>query len=125
MAMTTAEITWLTILLTDLRLMSFSIPILYCEMMSALHLCKPSFHARTKHIKIDYHYVREQVALKKLETQFVPTGEQIADIFTKPLPLENLQKIVSKLGLCSSLQFERGGGGVVRGCIMVWFNHIL
>lgn len=47
-----------------------SVPILFCDNMSALQLSvNPVFHARTKHIEMNYHCVREQVALKKLETR--------------------------------------------------------
>lgn len=58
----------------------------YCDNISALHLyVNSAFHARTKHIKINYHYVQERIALKKLETRHILSGEQIANVFTKPL----------------------------------------
>ena len=43
------------------------------------------FHARTKHIEIDYHLVRERVAQKLLDIRFIPTEDQVADGFTKLL----------------------------------------
>ena len=46
----------------------------------------PVYHARTKHIKINYHFVREKLASKQLQVRFVSTKDQIADIFTKALP---------------------------------------
>lgn len=47
-----------------------SVPILFCDNMSALQLSvNPVFHARTKHIEMKHHCVREQGALKKLETR--------------------------------------------------------
>ena len=44
------------------------------------------FHARTKHVELDYHLVREKVSLGSLITQCVSTKAQLANILTKPLP---------------------------------------
>ena len=44
------------------------------------------FHARTKHIEVDFHFVRERVLRKDLLVQFVSTLDQLADIFMKSLP---------------------------------------
>ncbi|KAL8158650.1 hypothetical protein V2J09_000187 [Rumex salicifolius] len=46
----------------------------------------PVQHQRTKHIKIDIHFVREKVALGEAKVLHVPTSRQFADIFTKGLP---------------------------------------
>jgi hypothetical protein len=43
------------------------------------------FHARTKHIEVDYHFVRERVTQKLLEIEFVSSQDQVADGFTKAL----------------------------------------
>ncbi|XP_028215143.1 uncharacterized protein LOC114397251 [Glycine soja] len=60
MANTAAELTWLTFLLQDLRISLPSLPLLYCDNLSALHMTiNPVFHARIKHIELNYHYVRE------------------------------------------------------------------
>ena len=45
----------------------------------------PVFHARTKHIDIQHHYIRDEVAAKRIELSYVPTEEMIADGLTKPL----------------------------------------
>jgi hypothetical protein len=45
----------------------------------------PLFHARTKHIEVDYYFVRERVVRKLLEIDFVSTRDQVADGFIKPL----------------------------------------
>ena len=52
----------------------------------------PILHARTKHIKLDYHYIREHVALGALLTQFVSSSNQLANIFTKPLSKVQFQQ---------------------------------
>jgi hypothetical protein len=45
----------------------------------------PVFHDRSKHIEIKYHYIRDMLQRKAVHVQYLPTHEQIADIFTKPL----------------------------------------
>lgn len=61
-------------------------PFLHYDNLSALYMIvNPVFHGRIKHIELDYHYVRERVALGALETRFVPSKHQPVDIFTKPL----------------------------------------
>ena len=68
----------------------------------------PVFHGWTKHIELDYHYVRERVALDALETCFVPSKHQLANIFTKPLSKALFLDLRLKLGLvfdpCHSLR---------------------
>jgi hypothetical protein len=45
----------------------------------------PVFHNKSKHIEIKYHYIKDMVQRKEVHVQYLPTHEQIADIFTKPL----------------------------------------
>lgn len=86
MTVTTTKITWLSYLMRDLHITPIETPILYCDNLSALHLTvNPIFHARTKHLEIDFHYVREQLALHKHEMRHIPSTDQVADIFPKPL----------------------------------------
>jgi hypothetical protein len=45
----------------------------------------PVFHARMKHIEVDFHFVRERVARKLLDIRSISTEDQLADGFTKSL----------------------------------------
>ncbi len=45
----------------------------------------PVFHSRTKHIDIQHHYIRDEVASRRIELSYVPTEEMIADGLTKAL----------------------------------------
>ena len=69
----------------------------------------PIFHARTRHIEIDYHFVRELVAQKALHTIYVPSAHQLADIFTKGLSRDRFCLLKSKLNLRVAPLRLRGG----------------
>uniref|UniRef100_A0A2N9F127 Reverse transcriptase Ty1/copia-type domain-containing protein n=1 Tax=Fagus sylvatica TaxID=28930 RepID=A0A2N9F127_FAGSY len=100
MSTTIAELTWLLYLLRDIGIHFPNLPVLFCDNTNALHMTvNPVFHARTKHIELDVHFVREKVATSALVTRFVPTHLQIADIFTKALSKDSFQRLHSKLGV--------------------------
>jgi hypothetical protein len=59
----------------------------------------PVFHKRTKHIKIKYHFIRELITDGTVALPYIPTEEQIADIFTKPLGGIKFAKFRRQLGV--------------------------
>ncbi|XP_031131814.1 uncharacterized protein LOC116033196 [Ipomoea triloba] len=62
------------------------VPKLWCDNLCATYMCvNPNFHARTKYVEIDYHFVRDKVASGDIQVNFISTKDQLADIFTKPL----------------------------------------
>jgi hypothetical protein len=61
-----------------------------------------------KHIEVDFHHVREQVAQKLLQVCFVPFMDQLADIFTKLLPLSMFEKCKRNLNMSSIVEIEGG-----------------
>jgi hypothetical protein len=86
LANATAELQWLQSLLKELGVFLHSPPTLWCDNLGATYLtANPLFHARTKHIEIDFHFVRDKVASKNIVVRFISTKDQKADIFTKPL----------------------------------------
>lgn len=96
----TAEIIWLQSLLKELQVPTRDIPCLWCDNLGATYLsANPVFHARTKHIEIDYHFVRERVANKLLDIRYVSSKDQIADGFTKALPVRDLENFRRNLTL--------------------------
>jgi len=64
-----------------------SVPIpINCDNQGAITLEKDNkFHAHTKHIDIRYHFIREAVEDCKIELKYIPTDENMVDIFTKLL----------------------------------------
>ena len=103
MAHTTAELTWITYLFQDTGVSISRAPQLFCDNISSLHMSvNPVFHARTKHIELDYHFAREKVAMGALVTRYIPTSSQLADVFTKPLAKDPFVTFRSKLGVYPS-----------------------
>ena len=50
-------------------------------------------------MEIDFHFVRERVAQKQLDIRFVHSGDQIADGFTKALPIRSFEDFKHNLNL--------------------------
>jgi histone deacetylase 1/2 len=102
LANATAEMVWVQQLLTELGVRHPPWARLWCDNLGATYLSdNPIFHARTKHIEIDFHFVRERVAQKLLEVRFISTSDQLADGFTKALPVNKLKKFRDNLNLQS------------------------
>ena len=59
----------------------------------------PIIHARTKHIDIRYHYVREALQKRIIELRYCPTSDMIADILTKPLNKGRFETLRLGMGL--------------------------
>jgi len=71
---------------------------LWCDNLGATFLsANPVFHARTKHVEVDYHFVRDRVAKKEIQVRFISSKDQLADVLTKPLPLVSFVFFPSKL----------------------------
>jgi len=50
-------------------------------------------HDRTKHIAIQHHFIREQVELGSVEILHIPSGKNIADVVTNPIPRELFERL--------------------------------
>ncbi|XP_017185703.1 uncharacterized mitochondrial protein AtMg00810-like [Malus domestica] len=109
LANTAAELTWICKLLVDLAYQSPSIPHLWCDNVSALSLAKnPLCHARTKHVELDYHYIREKVLAREVSVHYICTQQQVADICTKALAKDRFHSLRNKLSLRSPPLSLRG-----------------
>jgi histone deacetylase 1/2 len=103
LANATAEIIWIESLLKELGIRRYETSCLWCDNMGATYLsANPIFHARTKHIEIDFHFVRERVARKLLEIKFISSKDQLADGFTKALPVKTFEEFKRNLNLSIS-----------------------
>ncbi|XP_073363492.1 uncharacterized protein [Aegilops tauschii subsp. strangulata] len=102
LANATAEIIWVQTVLDELGVIHSPVACLWCDNIGATYLsANPVFHARTKHIEVDYHFVRERVAKKLLDIRLIPTNDQVADGFTKALSWRKLEDFKRNLNLIS------------------------
>jgi histone deacetylase 1/2 len=96
----TAEVMWVQILLKEIGVYSPRAAKLWCDNLGAKYLTSnPVFHARTKHIEVDYHFVRDRVNQRLLEVDFVSSKDQVADGFTKALSVRLLENFKVNLNL--------------------------
>ena len=95
-----SNIVWFKQILEGMKMEIKEPVVMFCDNTSAINICKnPVMHSKTKHIAIKYHFVRELVQVKEVRLEYVHTKEQIADIFTKPLPKDAFLYLRGKLGV--------------------------
>ena len=102
LANATTEVIWVQSLLDELGISQSQVPILWCDNIGATYLsANPVLHARTKHIEVDYHFVKERVARKQLEVRIISSNDQVADGFTKAQLLRQLAGFRRNLNVTS------------------------
>lgn len=96
-------------LLQEIKLRIPQTPILWCDNLSAKALASnPVYHARSKHIEVDVHYIRDQVLSNKVIVAYVPILDQIAYCLTKDLASTRFNQIKDKLGVVKLPSSLRG-----------------
>ena len=74
--------------------------VILCDNSSTIQLSKnPIFHGRSKHIAVRFHFLRDLVNDEVVRLSFCCSEEQVADTMTKPLKLEQFEKLRSMLGV--------------------------
>ena len=84
MAHDVCEVIWIKRLFEELNL-KFNGPIqLQCDNQSAISIAhNPVQHDRTKHVEVDRHFIKEKIEDNIITINYIPTGQQLADVFTK------------------------------------------
>ena len=109
-AYTTCEVQWLLYLLKDLHIPHSSPVTVYTDSKSALCIAQnPVLHEKTKHIQLDYHFTREKLQDKTIQIVYIQSQENVADIFTKPLPPESFTHFISKMHFLNIHMHLEGG----------------
>lgn len=119
-----AETSWLHQLLTELHCPPTQTTLIYCDDVSAVYLSSnPVHHQRTKHVEIDIHFVRDNVAVGQVRVLHVPSSHQFADIFTKGLPSSLFREFVSSLNIhATSVSIEGACLRLIRDILHVFYN---
>jgi hypothetical protein len=80
---------------------------LLCDNESAIHMeDNPVQHSRTKHIDIQYHFVRDHQQKGDIKIAYVSIHNQLADIFTKPLDEKTFSNLRNELNILDSWNFD-------------------
>ncbi|GJS77206.1 retrovirus-related pol polyprotein from transposon TNT 1-94 [Tanacetum coccineum] len=96
-----AQVLWIRTQLTDYGFHFNKIPIYYDSKSAIAIPCNPVQHSRMKHITVRYHFIKEHVEKGTIELYFVKTDYQLADLFTKDLPVDRFNLLVRRLGMRS------------------------
>lgn len=98
LARVACEVIWIESLMHELSLNCRMIAITQCDHISVTFLAlNPVYHAKTKHIEIYVHFIRDKVLAKQLEMRYVPSQDQVADCLTKPVSYSHIQYLRDKL----------------------------
>jgi hypothetical protein len=82
----TCEAIWLRCILEDMGERKGVPTTIKCDNQSSMKLeNNPIYHARSKHIETQHHFVREKIQSKEIDLMYCNTNENMDDIFTKPL----------------------------------------
>ncbi|GJR48482.1 retrovirus-related pol polyprotein from transposon TNT 1-94 [Tanacetum coccineum] len=87
-------------LLKDLGLKDLGPVDMCCDNQATIHIAaNHMFHARTKHIVVDCHYVRDQVQVGTVKPSYVHTTQQVVDVFIKVLSVDQHYNLLNKMGV--------------------------
>jgi hypothetical protein len=93
---------WLAWLLTDMLGVESGTPQLLIDNQSAIALSKnPVCHDRSKHINVQFHFIRECIKEGRIKLDFVATTNQVADLLTKALGRVCIQDLHGRIGVKS------------------------
>ncbi|MCO5563168.1 hypothetical protein L7F22_016805 [Adiantum nelumboides] len=110
-AVAACEVAWLEMLLQELEIHVEDPVVISCDNLSSIQLARiPVLHARTKHIEVHYHFIRERVL--DIDLAYVGTQDQTADLFTKVPSAEKLRRFRGMLGLRDMALSLRGSAEI-------------
>ncbi|GMI87432.1 hypothetical protein HRI_002412500 [Hibiscus trionum] len=104
----TSEVMWVRNVLVDMHVALAELPKIWCDNTSTIAMAaNPVMHAKTKHVDLDLHFVRERVLGCMLQVGYVPANSQVADVMTKPLNATQFEFFRTKLNVVSIEDLRR------------------
>ncbi|CDO78191.1 hypothetical protein BN946_scf184635.g1 [Trametes cinnabarina] len=98
---------WMRSMLAELTFVQERATKLRADNQSAIALSKDNvYHARSKHIDIQHHFIRECIESDTIALSYVPTDENVADLFMKALPRERFHQLRKQLGIFSDAELR-------------------
>jgi hypothetical protein len=115
------QLLWMRQTLRDYGYKLSKVPLL-CDNESAIRMADNSVeHSRTKHIDIQYHFLRDHQQTGDIKIAYVNTQNQLADIFTKPLDEKTFIKLMNELNMLDSRNFDSNIAHIAH---LYTFDHI-
>jgi hypothetical protein len=106
------EAIWLRQLLEDVGFVQENATKMECDNQGCIALAKnPTHHSRTKHIDIQYHFIREKIEHEVIDLQYCPSQYMVADVLTKALPKVRHKILCKEMGL---IEFDMAQSGSVE-----------
>ncbi|XP_040361647.1 secreted RxLR effector protein 161-like [Rosa chinensis] len=93
---------WMQRVLKSLGWIQSKSTVIYCDNCSAIKLSKnPVMHGRSKHIDVRFHFLRELSRDGVVDLKYCSSQDQVADVMTKPLKLDDFVRLRELLGVCT------------------------
>lgn len=89
--------------------------VLWCDLSYVALASNHVLHAKTKHIELDFHFIREKILHQQLIVQHILEYWQVINIFTKALPSTTFHHLKLKVVPLPM---------ILRGILMVYQLHI-
>jgi hypothetical protein len=109
----TKETIWINGLLHELGRNARNGELIHEDNKGAISLThNPEYHARPKHLDIQYHFITKRMEDGVIDLEYCPTKDMIADALTKPLTRDRHWQLISMMGMETSEQFQSGSIGI-------------
>ena len=100
LALVAMEVIWMRKLLADIGFEQTIPSTIYCDNKSAIHIATNEvISSKTKHIDIKYHFIRNHIQNGDIKLEYIPSAQNLADFFTKPLENTKFKEFRRQLNL--------------------------